>query len=216
MMAGGVGEKRGCHIRAFFAGVLTLGIGLCSASTEAENASPEALIGALLERRGPIGGPFALIDHAGQRRTDADFRGRLVILYFGYTHCPDVCPTELQTISLALDALGPASELVQPLFITLDPSRDTQARLAEFAGSFHPRLIGLTGELADIRKVALAYKVFFARSAHPLRNGYAVDHTGFIYLVDSDGQYLDFIPPGPSPEQIVAALRPHLARLATN
>ena len=88
--------------------------------------------------RGPIGGPFALIDHTGKPRTDKDFRGKLLLIYFGYSYCPDVCPTDLQQIGLAVDRLGADGEAVQPLFITLDPERDTAAHLADYVPLFHP------------------------------------------------------------------------------
>ncbi len=177
---------------------------------DAGTPSAAALIEALLEGRGPIGGPFDLIDHAGKRRSDADFRGKLVLLYFGYTHCPDVCPTELQALSLALDMLGPAGDTVQPLFITLDPERDTPQHLADYVTAFHPHLVALTGPDAAIRQTALAYKVYFARNNVASSEGYAVDHTGFIYLVGKDGGYLGFLPPGSSPEQIAEAVRERL------
>ena len=177
---------------------------------DAANPSAAALIEALLEGREPVGGPFDLIDQAGRHRTDADFRGKLVLLYFGYTHCPDVCPTELQALSLALDMLGAAGAAVQPLFITLDPERDTPTHLADYVSAFHPRLVALTGPDAAIRKVALAYKVYFARNSVARGGDYAVDHTGFIYLVGKDGRYLGFLPPGSSPEQIAQAVRERL------
>jgi cytochrome oxidase Cu insertion factor (SCO1/SenC/PrrC family) len=177
------------------------------AANEAADPSPEELIEGLLSGRAPVGGPFELTDQTGHRRTDADFRGKLVVLYFGYTYCPDVCPTELQSISLALDKLGPAADAVQPVFITVDPERDTPARLAEFVSSFHPRLIGLTGSLADIKKTAIAYRTFFAKSNVVTPGDYSVDHTGFIYLVGKDGHYLGFLPPGASPDEIADAIR---------
>jgi cytochrome oxidase Cu insertion factor (SCO1/SenC/PrrC family) len=177
------------------------------AATEAADPSPTELIEGLLSGRAPVGGPFELIDQTGHRRTDADFRGKLVVLYFGYTYCPDVCPTELQSISLALDKLGAAADAVQPVFITVDPERDTPARLAEFVASFHPRLIGLTGSLADIKKTAIAYRTFFARNSATAPGEYSVDHTGFIYLVGKDGRYLGFLPPGVSPDEIADAIR---------
>jgi cytochrome oxidase Cu insertion factor (SCO1/SenC/PrrC family) len=180
------------------------------AANDAAEPSATELIEGLLSGRVPVGGPFELTDQAGHRRTDADFRGKLVILYFGYTYCPDVCPTELQSISLALDRLGAAAEAVQPLFITVDPERDTPARLAEFVVSFHPRLIGLTGSPAEIRKTAIAYKTFFARQGTTAPGDYAVDHTGFIYLVGKDGRYLGFLPPGLSPDAIADAIRTRL------
>jgi len=177
------------------------------AGKEASEPSAAELIEGLLSGRAPVGGPFELTDQTGHRRTDADFRGKLVVLYFGYTHCPDVCPTELQSISLALDQLGAAAEAVQPLFITVDPERDTSPRLAEFVSSFYPRLIGLTGSLADVRKTAIAYRTFFVKNGATTPGGdYSVDHTGFIYLVGKDGSYLGFLPPGVTPDAIAGAI----------
>lgn len=179
------------------------------AANDAREPSATELIEGLLSGREPVGGPFDLTDHTGRARTDADFRGKLVVLYFGYASCPDVCPTELQSISLALDKLGAAADAVQPLFITVDPERDTPARLADFVSSFHPRLIGLTGPLPDIRKTAIAYRVFFARHQVPGPN-YPVDHTGFIYIVGKDGRFLGYLPPGVSPDDISDAIRSQL------
>jgi protein SCO1 len=180
------------------------------AANEAADPSPTELIEGLLSGRVPVGSPFELTDQTGHRRTDADFRGKLVVLYFGYTYCPDVCPTELQSISLALDRLGAAAQAVQPLFITVDPERDTPARLADFVASFHPGLIGLTGSPAEIRKTAIAYRTFFAKNSAAAPGDYSVDHTGFIYLVGKDGQYLGFLPPGLAPDAIADAIRTRL------
>jgi cytochrome oxidase Cu insertion factor (SCO1/SenC/PrrC family) len=177
-----------------------------------ETAEPSAteLIEGLLSGRAPVGGPFELTDQTGHRRTDADFQGKLVVIYFGYTYCPDVCPTELQSISLALDKLGAAADTIQPLFITVDPGRDTPARLADFVSSFHPRLIGLTGSLAEIRKTAIAYRTFFSKNGVTTPDHYSVDHTGFIYLLGKDGRYLGFLPPGLAPDAIADAIRAQL------
>jgi len=180
------------------------------AANEAVEPSATELIEGLLSGRAPVGGPFDLTDQTGHRRTDVDFPGKLVVVYFGYTYCPDVCPTELQSISLALDRLGAAAEAVQPLFITVDPERDTPARLAEFVSSFHPRLIGLTGSLADIRKTAIAYRTFFVKNRAAMPGDYSVDHTGFIYLVGKDGRYPGFLPPGLAPDAIADAIRARL------
>ena len=156
--------------------------------------------------REPVGGPFALIDQDGRPRTDADFRGRLVILTFGYTACPDVCPTDLMEISRALTLLGKAGEEIQPVFVTLDPARDTPALLAEFVPSFHPRLIGLTGSEAAIRQAADAYKVFYRRE-----DGQdTIEHSAFVHLMDRSGAYLGFFPPGTSAERMLTIIRPHL------
>jgi cytochrome oxidase Cu insertion factor (SCO1/SenC/PrrC family) len=180
------------------------------AANEAAEPSATELIEGLLSGRVPVGGPFELTDQTGHRRSDSDFRGKLVVLYFGYTYCPDVCPTELQSISLALDRLGAAAQAVQPLFITVDPERDTPARLADFVASFHPGLIGLTGSPAEIRKTAIAYRTFFAKNSAAAPGDYSVDHTGFIYLVGKDGQYLGFLPPGLAPDAIADAIRTRL------
>ena len=180
------------------------------AADDAAGPSPQELIEGLLSGQAPVGGPFELTDQTGRRRTDADFRGKLVVLYFGYTYCPDVCPTELQSISLALDKLGKAAEAVQPLFITVDPERDTPARLAEYVSSFHPRLIGLTGSVAEIRKTAIAYRTFFVKNSATAPGEYSVDHTGFIYVVGKDGRYLGFLPPGAAPDAIADAIRARL------
>jgi cytochrome oxidase Cu insertion factor (SCO1/SenC/PrrC family) len=185
--------------------------GMFSPVLAAEPAEPSAveLIEGLLSGKAPVGGPFELTDHTGRRRTDADFRGKLVVLHFGYTSCPDVCPTELQAITLALDKLGSAADAVQPLFITVDPERDTPSRLADFISAFDPRFVALTGAMPAIRKAALAYRVYFAKAAGAA-GSYPVDHTGFIYLVGADGRYLGFLPPGLAPDEIAAAI---LARL---
>jgi cytochrome oxidase Cu insertion factor (SCO1/SenC/PrrC family) len=205
-------SRRGCVSATLALTCMLLGAFVSARAEDPANASPAALIEALLEGREPIGGPFDLTDHGGRRLPDADFRGKLLLIYFGYTHCPDVCPTELQAMSLALDTLGTTGEAVQPLFITVDPARDTPSHLADYVSSFHPRLVALTGEDSAIRKVALAYKVYFARSSPAEGDDYTVDHTGFIYLVGKDGRYLGFLPPGTAPEQIAGAIRAHLKR----
>jgi len=143
-----------------------------------------------------IGGPFALTDHTGKRITDRDFRGKSLIVYFGYTFCPDVCPAGLQVIAAALDKLGPKAERVQPLFITLDPERDTPAQLAAYVPSFHPRLIGLTGTPAEIAAVAKAYRVYFKRVDDPKSTaGYSIDHSAIIYLMGPDGAFVAHFTP---------------------
>ncbi len=177
---------------------------------EADEPSAAALMDALMWGQEPIGGPFRLIDHTGAVRTDADYRGKLALIYFGYTHCPDVCPTDLQAMASVLDLLGDAGQAVQPLFITVDPERDTPGHLANYVPLFHPRLVGLTGEASVIRQVARAYKVYHAKVILEDASEYAIDHSAFIYLVDREGRYLGFFPPGTSPERIATVIRPHL------
>ena len=138
-----------------------------------------------------IGGPFTLTDHTGKRVTDQDFRGRTTLVLFGFTFCPDVCPSALQVVSAALDKLGPKAEAITPILITLDPSRDTPAQLASYVQSFHPRLIGLTGTQAEIDAVAKAYRVYAKRVDDPKSTaGYTIDHSTFIYVMGPDGAYV--------------------------
>jgi cytochrome oxidase Cu insertion factor (SCO1/SenC/PrrC family) len=196
-------------LACFATAALLLGGGAAVAA-EPDEPSAEQLVQALLSGQASVGGPFELTDHTGRPRTDADFRGKLLLIYFGFTNCPDACPTELLSISLALEKLGRAADAVQPLFITVDPQRDTPAVLADYVSSFHPRLVGLTGEPAAIKAVARAYKTYFARSAGGSADNYSVDHTGFIYVLGPDGSYRGFLPPQLTPDQIAEAIRPQL------
>jgi cytochrome oxidase Cu insertion factor (SCO1/SenC/PrrC family) len=197
------------RIIGFVAGLLlavTAG-GLHAQQPDAELAA--RLMDDLMWNRGPIGGPFALVDHTGKPRSDEDFRGKLLLIYFGYSYCPDVCPTDLQQIGLAIDALGRDGDAVQPLFITLDPARDTVAHLAEYLPLFHVRLIGLTGSAEEIRKLARAYKVYYAKYP-PDSPDYVIDHSSFIYLVDQAGKYIGFFPPGTGADRMVEMIKLHL------
>jgi protein SCO1/2 len=132
------------------------------------------------------------------------------VIYFGYTYCPDICPTDLQAIAQAVHTLDPTGATIQPLFITIDPERDTPEHLAQYVPSFSPWLIGLTGSLDAVRRVALAYKVYYAKALLPARSDYTIDHTGFIYLVDPAGNYLGFLPPGTLADRLEHVLREHL------
>ena len=172
--------------------------------------SAAELMDVLMWNREPVGGPFALTDQAGRPRTEADFRGSLLLVTFGYTACPDVCPTDLMEIGRALTLLGADGNVVQPIFITLDPEHDTAALLAEYVPNFHPRLVGLTGSEAAIRRAADAYKVYYQTTLRP-DGGRAVEHSAFTYLMDRSGAYLGFFPPGTSAERMLTILRPHLA-----
>jgi len=156
-----------------------------------------------------VGGPFTLVDQNGRQVSDTDFRGRLMLIYFGYTFCPDVCPTELLDMSQAVDALGKAGDQVQPLFITVDPKRDTPAVLREFLVNFHPRMLGLTGSEEQVQVAAKAYRVFFAKAAGAERD-YFVDHTSIVYLMDRQGRYLTHFGPTVRGEQMAAAIKKYL------
>jgi cytochrome oxidase Cu insertion factor (SCO1/SenC/PrrC family) len=201
-------------IISFIGGIVIGAAGWWLWPQETEERSAAALMDAVMWGREPIGGPFALIDHTGSPRTDADFRGKLLLIYFGFTYCSDVCPTDLQAIASAVDRLGPPGEAVQPLFITVDPEKDTPEQLKAYVALFHPRLVGLTGNPKHIRKVALAYKVYFAKTEPRNSSDRNFDHSGFVYLIDAGGKYLGFFPPGTSAELMVEVMRPHLAASA--
>lgn len=136
-----------------------------------------------------IGGPFELVDHHGRPVTDKSYRGRYLLIYFGYGYCPDVCPTELANMANALDILGPEAEKVAPLFITVDPERDTAEFMADYVANFHPSLIGLTGTVEHIAAVAKSYKVYYAKSRTSAGDDYLMDHTSFVYLMGPDGKF---------------------------
>jgi cytochrome oxidase Cu insertion factor (SCO1/SenC/PrrC family) len=176
------------------------------------NRAPK-LMDDLMWGRGHIGGPFTLIDQNGKTRTDEDFRGKLLLVFFGYTTCPDICPTELMQVGLAVDKLGTAGDQVQPLFISVDPDRDTPEVLAPYVAQFHPRLIGLTGTVEQIRAVADSYKAYYAKYQPPDGAVYLIDHTGFVYLMGRSGEYLGFFPPGTSADRMVEIIRQHLTKL---
>jgi cytochrome oxidase Cu insertion factor (SCO1/SenC/PrrC family) len=196
---------------SFATGIAVAAGGWALWPVERPQRSANELMHVLMWNREPIGGPFALIDHDGQPRTDADFRGKLMLIYFGFTFCSDICPTDLQAIAGAIERLGAAGEAVQPLFITVDPEKDTPAQLKAHVGLFHPRMIGLTGGAKQIRKVANDFKVYFAKAEPAKRTDPRIDHTGFTFLVGRDGQYIGFFPPGTSAERMAATIRPHLS-----
>ena len=138
-----------------------------------------------------VGGPFTLVDHTGRTVTDKDFRGRYMLVYFGFTYCPDVCPSGLQIIAGALQKIGPKADRLTPLFITVDAERDTPAQMAEYVKSFDPRLIGLTGTPAQVDAVAKAYRVYYKKVADEKSTaGFTIDHTALMYLMDPKGVYV--------------------------
>jgi protein SCO1/2 len=139
-----------------------------------------------------IGGPFTLIDGSGKPVTDQAFRGKFMLVYFGYSFCPDVCPTTLNEIADAMDRLGPAAARVQPIFITVDPKRDTPEVIRQYAANFSPRLLGLTGSPEQIAQVAKEYRVYYAEHrTGPGPNDYSMDHSSVLYLMGPDGQFIE-------------------------
>ena len=157
-----------------------------------------------------IGGPFALTDHTGKVRTETDFRGKLLLVYFGFTHCPDICPTDLMAIGDALKSLGPQAVQVRGLFVSVDPKRDTPALLATYVDSFHDNIVGLTGDEKAVHRAAHAYKVYFKKVPGKGEDDYGFDHSAYIYLMDRDGKFIGVFPPSTPAERIVAVLKPLL------
>jgi protein SCO1/2 len=138
-----------------------------------------------------IGGPFTLTDQDGHKRGDRDFRGRFMLVYFGYATCPDVCPTTLALMSDALAKLGPDAKKIVPVFITIDPERDTPKALKTYLHAFGPQFVGLTGDLPAITRVAGKYRVYFKK--HPLDGGgYAMDHSSVVFLMGPDGKFITY------------------------
>jgi protein SCO1/2 len=162
----------------------------------------------------PLIGRFELTDADGKRVTEADFAGRYMLVYFGYTYCPDVCPTELAKMTAALDLFTEADPAraakITPIFISVDPDRDTPARLKEYAALFHPRLVALTGTDAQIRAVANTYKVYYAKvgpeGGPPSGDDYLMDHSSQIYLMDPNARYITYFPSTATAKDIADAL----------
>jgi protein SCO1/2 len=157
-----------------------------------------------------IGGPFALVDQNGTLRHDSDFRGELMLVYFGYTYCPDACPTALQTMTTALDDLGDQAKDVQPIFISVDPERDTVAQMKLYAQNFHPRLVALTGTPDQVAAAARAYRIFYEKAKTDAGGDYLVDHSSWVYLMGRDGRYLAHFGPDVTAEAMAAAIKKYL------
>lgn len=157
-----------------------------------------------------VGGPFNLIDQHGATVTEADFRGSYTLIYFGYTYCPDVCPTELQSMSQAVDALGAAGDKVTPVFITVDPERDTVEQLAGYAEHFHPRLVALTGSAEQVAAAAKAYRVYYKKVTEEGSTDYLMDHSSIVYLMDPEGRFLTHFSFGTSAEQMAEKIKEFL------
>ena len=142
-----------------------------------------------------VGGPFSLTDQDGHKVSEKDFLGKHMLVFFGYTYCPDICPTELQVMLAALDAMGPRSEQIRPVFVSVDPERDTPEVLKSSVENFGPGLTGLTGTPEEIAAVAKAYRVYYAKSgdlASP--DAYLMDHSSIMYLMGPDGSFVKHFP----------------------
>jgi protein SCO1/2 len=187
---------------AMLAGFAILGAGALVALELHE--TPHGVANALLGSA--IGGPFKLVDQNGRTVTSADLEGKWLLVYFGYTHCPDACPTALNNIALALSDLGAEKKEVRPVFITVDPERDTSRALKDYVSAFDAPILALTGSAADIAQAASAYRVYYAK--HPEAGGdYSMDHSSIIYVMDPKGRFTASFTGEDPPEQIAARLK---------
>ena len=157
-----------------------------------------------------LGGPFSLVNHEGRPVTQTDYAGQFQLIYFGYSFCPDVCPTELGIMTTAVDLLEEQGVRVTPIFITVDPERDTVEQMADYVSRFHPRLIGLTGSTEQVGAAARAFRVFYAKVNRPEMSQYLMDHSSFIYLVGPDGRVRALFRPETAPEAIAQSTRAHM------
>lgn len=159
----------------------------------------------------PIGGPFQLADEKGHSVTDADYRGRWILVFFGYTNCPDECPLTLQEMATTLQNLGPLADRIAPLFITIDPGRDTPERFASYLENFDTRITGLTGSDEQIAAVAKAYRVYYEPGKNEQSGADLVSHSTFLYLMDPCGKLNALFSQDVTPEKLTAALRTRLS-----
>lgn len=160
-----------------------------------------------------VGGAFELSDQTGKRVKDTDFHGKYMLIYFGYTFCPDVCPTELQVMSAAVDGLGADADKVQPIFITVDPDRDTVAQMALYVSNFSDKLIGLTGSQTDISGATRAYRVYSAKVKDENSSAdYLMDHTSMVFLMGPDGDFRRVFSHGTDAEAMKEGIRAEMAK----
>jgi protein SCO1 len=194
--------RRFIPVVVLLAGFAILGAGAFLALSLHE--TPRGAAGTLLASA--IGGPFRLVDQNGKTVTDGDLKGEWSLVYFGYTHCPDACPTALNDISIALDELGPKRGAVRPVFITVDPERDTPEVLKSYVTSFDAPILALTGTPEEIAQAAKNYRVYYAK--HPEAGGdYSMDHSSVIYVMDPQGRFTASFTHESSPEEIAERLK---------
>ena len=175
-------------------------------------ADAARLMNELMAGKDAVGGPFTLSDQDGHLTGPEAWRGKVSLLYFGYMFCPDACPSALSDMGAAIEALGPDGARVQPVFVTLDPARDLPSLRGEYARSFNPRFLALGGTEDEVHRVALAYKVFYEKVARPGSDPYLIDHTSFTYVLDTEGRYIGYFPPGTSGKRMAEQLRALLAK----
>ncbi|MGQ0455633.1 MAG: SCO family protein [Hyphomicrobium sp.] len=187
-------------------GGLAVGAALALFTVQGRNA-PTPASEAVTTGKALVGGPFALTDQTGKQVTDKDFLGKYMVVFFGFTNCPDICPSGLQVLSAALEKIGAKSDLATPIFITLDARRDTPEKLALYLKSFHPRLVGLTGSEADVAAAAKAYKVYYQKVEDEKNpESYSYDHASLFYVMGKDGAFVAPIAHTNNVDEVAAAL----------
>lgn len=178
-----------------------LALAACQPAPQAPSFQATDITGA------PFGRDFSLTDHNGQARRLADFRGKVVAVFFGYTHCPDVCPTTLSDFAAALKQLGPLAAQVQVIFVTVDPQRDTPELLKLFVPAFHPGFLGMYTDAASLQALANEFKVVYQKSSVKADDDYLIDHSAGTYVYDAQGNLRLLMPYGSSPDVIANDLR---------
>lgn len=172
---------------------------------------PERIPTAQEASQSAISGRFSLVDHNGNRVTDEDFRGKWLLVFFGYTHCPDVCPTTLNEIAEVMERLAADADKVQPLFITVDPERDTPDAMAEYVAAFDPRIVGLTGTPEQIKAATGSFRVYYAKApGEEAPGGYLMDHSAFLYLMNPEGRFETAFGFQDGVKKIVSGIRKYL------
>ena len=173
---------------------------------------PPAVTSGIVQGEGQadIGGPFSLIDHNGVRRTEADFLGKYTLIFFGYTYCPDICPTTLAVLSAALREMGETADRVVPVLVSVDPARDTPEVMRTYLSAFGPRFVGLTGSEEEIAEVARVYRVYYQSHAQDGPD-YTVDHSSVIYLMGPDGNFITNYTLEAGPQEIAADVKRRIA-----
>lgn len=192
-------------MKVFITLVMVFALAACKPAPETPVFQATDITGAAFAR------DFKLIDHNGQTRTLASFKGKIVAIFFGYTHCPDVCPTTLSDFAAALKQLGPLADQVQVLFVTVDPQRDKPELLKQYVPAFDPRFLGMTTDEASLKALAKEYKVVYQKTSVKGADNYLIDHSAGTYVYDAEGRLRLLVPYGSSADLIARDLKTLLA-----
>ncbi|TWB49935.1 SCO family protein [Nitrospirillum viridazoti] len=183
-----------------------------ASSASSTGAAPASGGGGQIVPGVAVGGPFTLVDQSGKTVTEKSYAGSWRLMFFGYTFCPDICPTELQVMAQAMDQLGVEGDKVQPIFVSVDPGRDTPQQLSDYVAQFHPRLVGLTGTAAQVSAATRAWRVYAAKVAGDDPENYLMDHSTYVYLMDPDNRLVTIFARGTTAEDMVKGIREAMAK----